>query len=335
MNKENILNKLKSLELDKDKYIVISGASLVAQGIIDETKDIDLTCSKSFYDTINWDTKIGDTDIEIKYMDVFEIGYDLYKEDDYITIDGFKFMPLESCLKLKRKLNRSKDKKIITKLDLCLGQNDNYRYERELINNGIKLIAGVDEVGRGPLVGPVVACACILPLNYHLDGLTDSKKLSEKKREEYAEILKRDAISYSLGIVDAKTIDEINIYEASRLAMEKAIAGLNVKPEHILLDAMKIHSDISQTSIIKGDFLSESIAAASVIAKVERDNMMIELDKKYPEYGFKKHKGYPTKAHIEALHKYGVLDNYRFTYKPVCDLIYKGEGEKIDENINK
>ena len=244
-------------------------------------------------------------------------------------------MPLESCLKLKRRLNRSKDKKLITKLDLYLGQNDNYRYERELINQGIKFIAGVDEVGRGPLVGPVVACACILPVNYHLEGLTDSKKLSEKKREEYALILKRDALCYSLGIVDAKTIDEINIYEASRLAMERAIKGLKIQPEHILLDAMKVHTNINQTSIIKGDFLSESIAAASVIAKVERDHMMIELDKKYPNYGFKKHKGYPTKEHIANLRKYGVLDNYRFTYKPVCDLIYKGEGVNVNENINK
>jgi len=142
LNKNDILKKLKELELDKDKYIIISGASLVVQGIIEETKDIDLTCSKSFYDLIDWDIKKGAFDLEVKYKDVFEIGDNLYEEDDYVIIDGFKFMPLESCLKLKRKLNRSKDKKIITKLDLILGSNDNYRYERELNERGINLIAG-------------------------------------------------------------------------------------------------------------------------------------------------------------------------------------------------
>ena len=335
MNKKDILNKLNSLKLDKDKYIIISGASLVVQGVIDETKDIDLTCSKSFYDSINWDIKIGATDIEIKYDDVFEIGYDLYAKDDYIVIEGYKFMPLESCLDLKRKLNRPKDKKVITKLDLMLGANDNYRYERKLNKEGYKLIAGVDEVGRGPLCGPVVAAAVILPVDYKLEGLTDSKKLSEKKREEYFEIIKRDAIAIGIGEVSPKKIDEINIYEASKLAMKKALNNLSVKPDYILIDAMTLDLDIPQSAIIKGDFLSQSIAAASVIAKVTRDNMMIELDKKYPMYGFKKHKGYPTKAHVDALHKYGVLDNYRFTYKPVCDLIYKNEGVNKDEIFNK
>ena len=218
-----------------------------------------------------------------------------------------------------------------------MGQNDNYRYETKLIKKGITLIAGVDEVGRGPLVGPVVAAACILPINYHLDGLTDSKKLSEKKRNEYFEIIKRDAISYGIGVVDAKTIDKVNIYEASKLAMIEAVKNLSVKPEHLLIDAMKLDLDINQTSIIKGDYLSESIAAASVLAKVTRDAMMYELDKKYPMYGFKKHKGYPTKEHIANVKKYGILSNYRFTYKPICDLIYKDEVEGVDINevVNK
>ena len=195
------------------------------------------------------------------------------------------------------------------------------KYEKKLYKNGINLIAGVDEVGRGPLVGPVVASAVILPKNYELEGLTDSKKLSEKKRNEFYNILKNDAMAIGIGVVDASVIDEINIYEASRQAMIKAINDLKLKPEHILVDAMPLNLDIPSTSIIHGDALSLSIAAASVIAKVTRDAMMYELDKKYPEYGFAKHKGYPTKKHLENLRKYGVLDNYRFTYRPIRDLI--------------
>ncbi len=195
--------------------------------------------------------------------------------------------------------------------------NDLLKYEKELYNKNIKLIAGVDEVGRGPLVGPVVAAAVILPVNYHLEGLNDSKKLSEKKRNELYPMIIRDAISYGIGVIDSKKIDEVNIYEASRLAMYDAIKNLKVKPEHILVDAMPLYLDIPSTSIIHGDALSASIAAASIVAKVTRDNMMYELDKKYPNYGFAKHKGYPTKSHLEALSKYGPLDNYRFTYGPV------------------
>lgn len=332
MNKLEILEKLKELELDKKEYIVISGASLVFHDIIDETSDIDLSCTKKYYDKINWPTKIGNMGKEIKYFDIFEISNNLYDEKNVDIINGYKTMNLENCLKVKKILNRPKDKKLINKLDLLLGQNDNYRYERQLIEKGVKLIAGVDEVGRGPLCGPVVAAACILPVNYHLEGLTDSKKLSEKKRNEYFEIIKRDAISYGIGIIDAKIIDKVNIYEASKLAMIDAINNLKVKPEHLLIDAMKLDININQTSIIKGDFLSESIAAASVLAKVTRDNMMYELDKKYPMYGFKEHKGYPTKKHIENVKKYGILSNYRFTYKPICDLIYKSEVEGVDKN---
>lgn len=198
---------------------------------------------------------------------------------------------------------------------------DNLKYEKELYKENITLIAGVDEVGRGPLCGPVVACACILPPNYQLVGLTDSKKISEKKREQLYEILIKDAISYGIGIVDADVIDEINIYEATKVAMKKAISNLKIKPEHVLIDAMKLELNIPSTSIIKGDLYSISISAASVIAKVTRDKMMIDLDKKYPEYGFKNHKGYGTKAHIEAVKKNGVLSFYRKTYKPISDLI--------------
>ena len=286
MDKKEVLKKLKELEINKDEYIIISGASLVLHDLIDVTKDIDLSCSKEVYDKISWPTKLGYLGKEIKYYDCFEISNNLYDPNNIDIIDDYKTMNLEKCLEVKRILNRPKDKKIINKLDLLLGQNDNYRYERKLIEQGVKLIAGVDEVGRGPLVGPVVAAACILPLNYHLEGLTDSKKLSEKKRNEYFEIIKKDAISYGIGIIDAKIIDEVNIYEASKLAMIDAINNLSVKPQHLLIDAMKLDIDINQTSIIKGDFLSESIAAASVIAKVTRDEMMYELDKKYPMYGF-------------------------------------------------
>ena len=210
-------------------------------------------------------------------------------------------------------------------------ERDLLAYEKKLYKENITLIAGVDEVGRGPLVGPVVAAAVILPKNYKLEGLDDSKKLTEKKREKLFPIIMNDAIAVGIGEVSAKEIDEINIYEASRKAMMKAIDNLSVKPEYILVDAMPLFTSIPHDAIIHGDALSLSIAAASVIAKVTRDNMMIELDKKYPQYGFKKHKGYPTKLHLECLKKYGPLENYRFTYGPVRDLIIKDGCDKSDK----
>ena len=203
---------------------------------------------------------------------------------------------------------------------------DNYKYERELNRKGINLIAGIDEVGRGPLIGPVVASAVILPKNFKLDGLTDSKKLSEKKREEFYKVIKEKAISIGIGIINEKRIDEINIYEATKEAMYEAINNLNVKPEHILIDAMKLDLDIPSTSIIKGDLLSISISAASVIAKVTRDHMLYEIDKEYPMYDLKNNKGYGTKKHMEAIKKYGITKYHRLSYKPVCD--YK---DKINE----
>ncbi len=198
---------------------------------------------------------------------------------------------------------------------------DLLKYEKELYKKNISLIAGVDEVGRGPLVGPVVAAAVILPKNYELFGLTDSKKLSEKKRDAFYEILQTDAIAIGIGVISAKIIDEVNIYEASKLAMKEALSNLKIKPEYVLIDAMPLDLDVDSTSIIHGDALSLSIAAASVIAKVTRDKMMYDLDKIYPEYGFAKHKGYPTKQHLQAIKKYGVLDNYRFSYKPVKNVV--------------
>ena len=199
---------------------------------------------------------------------------------------------------------------------------DNRKYERELMSQGVKIIAGVDEVGRGPLIGPVVACCCVLKEGFNLDGLTDSKKLSEKKRNEFYDYLIKNTI-YGLGIIGPDIIDELNIYEATKLAMIEAINNVKkqIKIEHVLIDAMPLDIDIPTTSIIKGDLKSITISAASVIAKVTRDNMMIELDKKYPMYGYKQHKGYPTKKHIEAINKYGLIEGYRKTYGPVKKII--------------
>ena len=194
---------------------------------------------------------------------------------------------------------------------------DLYKYEKELYTKGLNLIGGVDEVGRGPLIGSVVAACVVLPKDFVLEGLTDSKKLSEKKRDLFYDIIKEKAIAIGIGIVDEKKIDEINIYEATKIAMKEAIKNTNIKLEHVLIDAMPLDIDIPTTSIIKGDAKSISIAAASVIAKVTRDRMMYELDKKYPMYDLKSNKGYGTKKHIEAIKKYGITKYHRLTFKPV------------------
>lgn len=200
---------------------------------------------------------------------------------------------------------------------------DLYKYEHELEKEGINYIGGVDEVGRGPLIGPVVTACCVLPKEFKLEGLTDSKKLTEKKREEYYKYIIEHCIAYGIGEASPERIDEINIYQATKEAMIMAINKVReqVPLEHVLIDAMPLELDIPNTSIIKGDAKSISIAAASVLAKVTRDHMMIELDKKYPEYGFAKHKGYPTKKHLEAIHEYGLIDGYRKTYGPVKELL--------------
>lgn len=200
---------------------------------------------------------------------------------------------------------------------------DLYKYENELYAKGIKYIGGVDEVGRGPLIGPVVTACVVLPRDFKLDGLTDSKKLSEKKREIFYDYIKDNALACEVGIIGPDKIDEVNIYEATKLAMYQAIDKVSNKLnlEHVLIDAMPLDLEIPSTSIIKGDAKSISIAAASVIAKVTRDRMMYELDIEYPQYGFKNHKGYPTKKHIEAIHKYGLIGGYRKTYEPVKELI--------------
>ena len=191
-------------------------------------------------------------------------------------------------------------------------------FENELYESGIKYIAGIDEVGRGPLVGPVVTAAVILPRDFYDERINDSKKLTEKKRELLYDVIMENAISVGIGISSEDVIDDINILEATKKAMIEAINNLSVKPDHLLIDAVKLNVDIPQTSIIKGDAKSESIAAASIIAKVTRDRMMIELDKEHPEYDFKHNKGYGTKKHIEAIEKYGILKEHRKTNAP-CD----------------
>ncbi len=188
-------------------------------------------------------------------------------------------------------------------------------YERALYAKGYEYICGIDEAGRGPLCGPVVAAAVILKKDDHIEGVNDSKKLSEKKRETLFETIKERAVAYSVGIVDEQTIDEINILEATRLAMKKAVEGLSTKPEYALVDAeKKVPINVPYMPIVKGDALSESIAAASIIAKVTRDHMIIELDKEYPEYGFAKNKGYGTKEHTEAIKKYGLCKAHRRSF---------------------
>ena len=203
-----------------------------------------------------------------------------------------------------------------------------YEYEDELYEQGIKLIGGIDEVGRGPLIGPVVTACVILPKDYVLEGLTDSKKLSEKKREKFYDILMKDAISIGIGIVDEKEIDKVNIYQATKEAMAQAVDNMKIKPEHILVDAMPLELDIPTTSIIKGDAKSITIAAASVIAKVTRDRMLDELDKIYPMYDLKHNKGYPTKKHLEAISEYGITKYHRLSYGPVAK--YKDKINEID-----
>ena len=195
--------------------------------------------------------------------------------------------------------------------------------EKEYYSEKVKVIVGVDEAGRGPLCGPVVAAACILPKGYHNEHINDSKKLSEKKREiAYQEII-NDALAYGVGIVDAKRIDEINIYQATKEAMSKAINQINISYDLILTDAMKLENQkVEVVPIIKGDAKAESIAAASIIAKVTRDHMLEEMDKKYPQYGFISHKGYGTKKHIEAIKKFGIIKGFhRETYEPIKSMI--------------
>jgi len=329
MNRKEIIEVLNKLDLPKSEYVVLSGASMVMQKVKSKTSDIDISVSKELFGILKNNATIVNS----------FLGYDVYKVNDYevefsnnysffdksnaVLINDIYFQDLNSIKKMKESFNRDKDKKDIKKIDLFLDLKDNLKYEKELYNDGYTLIAGVDEVGRGPLVGPVVAAAVVLPKNYKLEGLTDSKKLSEAKRNYFDEIIKRDAISYGIGVIDNNIIDEVNIYEATKLAMKQAISNLKIKPDYVLTDAMKLDIDIDFKPLIKGDLRSLSISAASVIAKVYRDNLMYLLDKKYPYYNFKNNKGYPTKDHIEAIKKYGIIKEHRISYHPVSEYINK------------
>ncbi len=190
-------------------------------------------------------------------------------------------------------------------------------YENQLREEGYQYIVGIDEAGRGPLAGPVVAGAVILPENFYLAGLTDSKKLSAVKREQYYEYILENALAVGVGIIHSEEIDKINIYEAAKKAMLSAVNQLNIFPEYALIDAMKLDLPIPQLSLIKGDAKSVSIAAASVIAKETRDRLMKEYAEIYPQYGFEKHMGYGTSSHLEAIEKYGPVDWHRMTFAPL------------------
>jgi len=190
-------------------------------------------------------------------------------------------------------------------------------YEKECYARGIELIAGVDEVGRGPLAGPVVAAAVILPKACKIPGLNDSKKIPKYKHKEIYEAVLQNAIAIGIGIKDNHVIDQVNIYEATKLAMMEAIGQLEPQPQHLLIDAMKLDLPIPQTSIIKGDANSLSIAAASIVAKVTRDQMMEEFDREYPGYDFAQNAGYGTAKHLAGLDKLGVTPIHRRSFEPV------------------
>ena len=190
-------------------------------------------------------------------------------------------------------------------------------YEKECYARGMELIAGVDEVGRGPLAGPVVAAAVILPKACKIPGLNDSKKIPKYKHKEIYEAVLQNAIAIGIGIKDNHVIDQVNIYEATKLAMMEAIGRLDPQPQHLLIDAMKLDLPISQTSIIKGDANSLSIAAASIVAKVTRDQMMEEFDREYPGYDFAQNAGYGTAKHLAGLDKLGVTPIHRRSFEPV------------------
>lgn len=240
----------------------------------------------------------------------------LFQNDEDITAELLCKIEQDERKGVQNAIEKWKNKR--AKLEQLHAQFDEMlQFEGEIRKNGYRYIAGIDEVGRGPLAGPVIASAVILPENFRLLGLTDSKKLTSKTREEFYEIIISEALCIGIGIVDAKEIDRVNIYEATKLAMLKAIKALPISPEHLLIDAMTLQTGIPQTSIIKGDSKSISIAASSVVAKVTRDRYMESLAKSYPHYGFETNMGYGTKEHLEALDKYGICEEHRKSFAPV------------------
>ncbi len=195
-----------------------------------------------------------------------------------------------------------------------------FDYEKSLRDDGYISVCGVDEAGRGPLAGPVVAAACILPIDCEIEGLNDSKKLSEKKRDQLFEIIKEKAIAYSIASASNQEIDEFNILNATMLAMARAIEGLPQKADFALVDGNCVRNfPVPAATLVKGDAKCPSIAAASILAKVTRDRICMEMDKEYPEYNFKKHKGYPTKEHRELVMKYGPCPLHRLTFLKFMD----------------
>ncbi len=198
-------------------------------------------------------------------------------------------------------------------------QNDLLKIEKNLLSEGYKYIAGCDEAGRGSLIGSVYCASCILDPNNPIEGLNDSKRLTEKQREKLYLEIKEKALSYKVVAIDHETIDKINILEASRLGMTKAVQGLSIKPDYIITDFMKLYEikDTPVLDIAHGDALSASVAAASILAKVERDHYLVEMDSKYPEYHLKENKGYATKSHKDALKEYGPCEEHRKSYAPV------------------
>jgi ribonuclease HII len=207
---------------------------------------------------------------------------------------------------------------------------DLWYFEKEAAQKGCKEIAGIDEAGRGPLAGPVVSAAVILPTAFHVPGVTDSKKLSPKKRERLFDEIYAQAVSVGIGIVDPVEIDRINILQASLLAMAIAVENLAPQPDHLLIDGIfPIPSDLSQQPIPKGDALSISIAAASIIAKVSRDRLMQKYHHYYPQFGFPQHKGYPTRAHKEAIRKFGCCPIHRRSFKGVKEYVNAEQTSKI------
>ncbi len=326
MTKEEIFEELTKLKISKDKYMVIDEASLVCQNVIDKTNLIALACQKETYDKLAWKINL-EMGVEIKYNNKFTIRTDLYNYKPKVIINAYNFMDLETCY--ERMKTFSEDKKVLNKLELAICEKDNYFFERKLREKGINFIAGIDEVGRGPLVGPVVAACVVLDKDFSLDGLTDSKKLSEKKREMFYDLIMKQALGVGIGIVSEKVIDEINIYEATKVAMQEAFRNCHSQIDHVLIDAMKLDLSVPTTAIIKGDIKSITISAASVIAKVTRDRMLDELDKKYPMYDFKHNKGYPTKKHLEAIKKYGIIAEHRRTYEPVREYLENSKSNTL------
>ena len=234
-----------------------------------------------------------------------ELDHPLFEE---LILDGRAGVQA-AISKRKRELQKQVDEDL--RLEKMLA------YEKELYAQGIDLIAGVDEVGRGPLAGPVVAAAVILPKACKIPRLNDSKKIPKSKHKEIYEAVLQNAIAIGIGIKDNQVIDQVNIYEATKLAMMEAIGQLEPQPQHLLIDAMKLDLPIPQTSIIKGDANSLSIAAASIVAKVTRDQMMEEFDREYPGYDFAQNAGYGTAKHLAGLDKLGVTPIHRRSFEPI------------------